>query len=97
MTNKYTSHVPTEQYGYLSVETEGTAQDAVDAYKELQEAWKGGTGEGLPLKEWCTLRNKYLETGVMEGDPGDLKKLSKAQAWWVNETKKALSAIKSKN
>lgn len=56
---KYLAHVPTEQYGYISVEIEGTPEEAVEAYRALQGAWKGGDGLGMKsfakvVLEYCT-------------------------------------------
>lgn len=86
---------PGADYEFIHGEMEGTAEDAVAAYKALKLDWEGG--EGLPQADWCKLRDSYLATGQMEGDPGELEKLSKAQAYWVNETKKAFASIKNKN
>ncbi len=83
MQRKYLCHVPTESYGFISVELDGDADEAVEAYKELQAAWNA-------------LRDNYLLTGQMDGDPGELEKLSPQQKYWVNETKKALAGIKRK-
>lgn len=92
---KYTFHLKTADYSYIGGEMEGTAQEVVAAYLELQAAWGGGPG--LSDREWCKLRDAYLATEQMDGDPGELEQLSKAQRWWVNETKKALKNIKRKN
>lgn len=85
---KFVGQISTGQFEYLNFEMEGgTAEDAVAAYHDLKRAWEGG--EGLPQKEWCKLRDNYLRTGKMDGDPGELEKLSRAQAWFINEAKKA--------
>lgn len=90
----YTYQVKTGEYEYINGTIEGTAEEAVAAFRELKTAWEGGVG--LPQREWCQLRDKYLSTGQMEGDPGILETLSAAQRWWVNETKKGFSALKRK-
>lgn len=82
---KYIGHVPTEQYGFISVEFEGTASEAVEAYKELQQAWKGGTGLS-PIK-W----NAWLD-GYLEGNPGSVEEwaeMDEFQKKVINELKKA--------
>lgn len=63
---KYLAHVPIEQYGFISVEIEGTAHEAVSAYKELVEANKGGTG--LTNGQF----NKWLD-GYLAGKPGSVE------------------------
>jgi hypothetical protein len=40
MKYKTTSHIPTEQYGYIEVELEGSPAEIVEAYKSFSEAWK---------------------------------------------------------
>lgn len=82
---KYLAHVPTEQYGFISIEVEGTAEEAVQAYKELQEAFKGGSG--LPTKEFNAWLDSYLE-----GKPGSVnewEQMSTVQKLVINEIKKS--------
>lgn len=86
--------LPLDQYAYLDVPFEGTSDEALLEYKRLKSQFEGNGG--LPQKEWVKLRRDYLNNGDMEGDPGDLDKLSLAQRYWVNETKKAFKLIKSK-
>ena len=90
---KYEAHVPTEQFGYISVTIDGTAQEAVLAYKELSRVWSGG--EGLPQKEWNDLIDSYRKTGTMTGDPGIIEEqMSTAQRWFINELKKSFARNK---
>lgn len=94
MTNKYTGQISTGQYEFLNFEIEGTAQDAVEAYKELQTAWKGG--EGVSSKDF----NAFLDTYISTGKPGELEvweNMTDQQKIIVNEVKKSFARIKSKN
>lgn len=82
---KHTFHIATGQYEFLEQEFEGTTEEAVEAYKELQGAWKGG--EGLPQKEW----NEWLDS-YLAGKPGsidDWNQMSDFQKQVVNEIKKS--------
>lgn len=86
---KYLCHVPTEQYGFISVELEGEAPDAVDAYKELQRAW--GAGEGLSAKEWTGFLDTYVSTGKPpEGGLELWERMDVRQRDIVNEIKKTI-------
>ena len=90
---KYLAHVPTEQYGFLSVEIEGSADDAVQAYKELQRAWRGG--EGLTTKEF----NKFLDNMLLGGEPllsDDYASLSAYQTDIVQTIKRSIKRITPK-
>ena len=86
---KYEAHVPTEQYGYISAEIEGTAEEAVDTYRELQRAWSGPPRPqpGLPDK----LFNAWLD-GYIAGKPGTVDEWSQMndeQKLIINEVKKS--------
>lgn len=60
---KYLAHVPTEQYGFISIEIEGTALEAVAAYKELSAAFQGGQGVGM--KALAQILHEYCVTGAI--------------------------------
>lgn len=95
---KYEAHIPTEQYGYISVEVEGTALDAVAAYKELQDAWKDEGGVGLTNRDWCRFLDTYLSTGSPPEDGMSLwQDMNMEQRRVVNEFKKCLKRINKSN
>lgn len=85
---KYLAHVPTEQFGFISVELEGEAHEIVEAYKELQGAWEGGIG--LPAKEFNALFDKLYTKKVLDGDPGELEKLNICQKFAIDSLKRAI-------
>lgn len=87
---KYLAHVPTEQYGYVSVEVEGTAQEAVEAYRELVGAWKGEQGgAGIDPKTFNKFLDEYLTTGKITGAGDVWEDLSKVQQVVFSEIKKS--------
>jgi hypothetical protein len=87
---KYTGHVPTEQYGFISVELEADGpEEAVQAYKALQDAFKGGTG--LSTKEWCLFIDCYVSTGKPPDNGLELwENMDDRQRWMINEIKKCI-------
>lgn len=92
---KYLAHVPTEQYGFISVEVEGIAEDATEAYRGLQEAWKPRQdGTGVPLKEFNSFLDSFLNTShAPDGGLEVWERMSTQQKVIVNEVKKALRRI----
>lgn len=90
---KYLAHVPTEQYGYISVEVEGEAHEAVEAYKALQAAWSG-KGTGIPQKDWTRFLDAYIGSGKPPEDGLALwEEMSDTQRLVVNEVKKTLKRL----
>ncbi len=89
---KYIVHVPTEQYGFISYETEGTAEDAVQAYNELKKEYAGGAG--LPSREFCSFMDVYVSTGHAPEDGIEKwEAMSLEQRFVINEVKKAIKRI----
>ncbi len=93
---KFTLRLPTDVYAYIEqrIDVEN-AQEAVEAYKDLQKAWKGAEdGPGLPLKKW----NDWLD-GYMNGKAGsidDWAEMDDRQKWCINEIKKAMKRTNNK-
>lgn len=92
---KYLCHVPTEQYGFISVELEGTADEAVIAYRELSRAYQGGAG--VPTGEWNALLDELLSKGSIAGDPGVVTQMTPEQNRVFQEIKKSMARIKRLN
>lgn len=91
---KYTLRVPTtEQYAYIEAEVEGTADEAILAYKELTRLVKGEGG--LQAKEWNKVLDRYLAEGTMS--PEDSEGMSLVQKWLVHEIDKSISRQNYKN
>ncbi len=87
--NKYTAHVPTEQYGFIAIDVEGDVYDAVEAYRGLQQAWKG-TGAGLADQQWRDLLDEYIATGKISNGGEIWEELDERQRWLINEIKKSI-------
>ena len=88
---KVTLRIPTDQYAFIEIETEvEDKQQAVDEYNELQ-ILANNNKEGLNTTEWARVRDNMLKTN--EIDPEIIETLSKAQEWWVNQTKLAIRSI----
>lgn len=83
---KYEAHVPTEQFGFISVTVEGSAHDAILAYKELSRLWN--RGEGIGMKEFAKILVEYISTGqiAMGGD----YEFSTNEKLLLNEVKKLM-------
>lgn len=69
---KYLAHIPTEQYGFISVELEGTAAEAVAAYREVSEEVKVQPESKISMAEFAEIGEEYLETGKL-ANGGDLE------------------------
>lgn len=86
---KITQRIPLDQFSYIEFEYEyDNPQEAIAHNAELV---KMHSEPGLPVREWAQARNHMLQTG--EFDPN--LQLSRSQQYWVNETKKAIRALKA--
>ena len=88
---KTIQRIPTTQYGFIELHMEyESAQEAIVDHTVLVKMYE--EGEGLSTNEWAKVRNNFIATG--EFDPELFERMSKAQRYWVNETKLALRAHK---
>lgn len=74
---KYLAHVPVEQYGFISVEVEGTPEAAVEAYRAIGEAVRPQPVNALPTKEFNAWLDRYLKEKT--GDADSYERMSPAQ------------------
>lgn len=82
--------IPTDQYAYVELEKE--YESAEEAFLDHQKLLKLHQDKvGLPPREWTKVRKSMLEKG--ECDPNLLDEMSKAQRYWVNETKLAFRSL----
>ncbi len=89
---KYTCHIPTEQYGFISVDIEGTAEEAFAAYEEVKRGLLAGAG--IPHREFCSFLDSYLKTGKPPEDGLEVwERMDTRQRDIVNEVKKCLKRI----
>lgn len=92
---KYIAHVPTEQYGFISAELEGTAEEAVQAYNNLKKEYAGGAG--LPSREFCSFMDYYVTTGRMPDDGVEKwEAMTAEQKFIIHSIKKCFSRINKK-
>ena len=82
---KYLAHVPVEQYGFISVEVEGTASDIWDAYQGIASQIK--FGNGMPEKEFTKLFDAVAQGNSVSGDPG-MPELNAFQRFAIGEARK---------
>ncbi len=93
--NKYTIQIPTVQFGLISVEIEGTQEDAISEHNTLLAKYRGETATpGLPIKDWNAWLDKYLTDGT--GNADSYGYMNTAQQTTIQEIKKAMKRIKSK-
>ena len=85
---KFKGHIPTETYGFIEFELEGEAQDDVLAYKDLQAAYKDGSG--LPQKEFNACLDTYIRTGKFEGGVECWENMNDFQRKVIGEVRKSL-------
>ena len=86
---KFKIHVPTTDYGFIEAEYD-TIEEALAEHDRIINIIK--EKDGLSVSEWKRVRMTMLKTA--EFDPNLLESLSKAQRFWINESKKTLRDIK---
>lgn len=87
---KAIQRIPTDQYAYIELELEyASVEEAFVDHERLLKLHSDGAG--LDTREWKKVREHMLATG--ECDPELNERMSKAQRWWINETKLAYRAL----
>ena len=85
-THVATIRIPTDQYAYIEIETEGTPDDIIATYRSLKNAYN--CGEGLLDKDWRMVLDRYLwEDGKME--QSQYESMSEIQQLVIQEIKKS--------
>ena len=92
---KYLAHIPTEQFGFISVELEGSAEQAVEAYREVAELTKVRPSNELETKVFNNLIDNYLSGGKIEDGANYWEQMSPAQQGVFQEIKKSFKRMKS--
>lgn len=82
---KYLSHVPVEQYGFISVECD-TAEEAVEQYHLIKRSYES---KGLPEARFRLVLDEYLKTGKVENGGDFWEDMSDFQRAVINEIKKS--------
>ena len=86
--------LPLEQFAFIEQEfdKEMTPAEAIEAYNELQRAYKGG--DGLTAKEIDAMLDSYfLGKGV---DSNQYAKLNAEQVKWIQAFKRCINRCKGK-
>ncbi len=92
METKGIVRVPTKtQYAFIEMHVEGTPQEIVRVYNELNEAYWGQGEAGLPQKEWNRLLDGYLNGGGMHAE--EMEGLSEKQGWMIHEIDKCFNRL----
>lgn len=99
-------HVPTEQFGFIELETENPAELTyeqvtlrIEQYKAISEAVKGTpeVSKGISEREFNAIYDQLLNTGKVTGDPGVIGLMcSPAQKTSLNDLKKGLKRLKAR-
>lgn len=86
---KYALRLPTDTYAYIEARVDvETPQEAVEAYKELQRAWKGESGSGLNATQWNAWIDSYLQGKA--GSIDEWSEMDDFQKKCINEIKKSM-------
>lgn len=59
-------HIPTEQYGFVEVEFDGTPEESLSEYRRLSKSATGGAG--LDTREFNTIIDQILSEKPFVGD-----------------------------
>lgn len=86
---KYLCHVPTEQYGFISCEVEGSAEDAAEAYKEVKLFFGQVAKKRINDKEFGEIYDEYLKTGKVANGGEFYEDLTTVQKIELNGLKKS--------
>lgn len=86
---KVTQRIPTTTYGFIEIEMDYDSPDeAIIDHDRLVKLYEEA---GIPPREWTKVRRQMLIDGTF--DPNLWEECSKAQRYWINETKKTLRDI----
>jgi len=95
---KYGMHVPTEQYGYISCDLDGTAEDAVRAYSEIADLIRlPKYGAGMDKKQYEEIIDLMIAGEPIQGDPGELETMNSIQKFAFDLVRKSTNRIAYKN
>lgn len=84
-------HLPTGDFAFIEQELFCTPEEAVEAFKALQRAYKPEAGEGLTPKEWNTVLDGYLNEGTMNADI--YASMNAQQQFVIQEIKKSSKRV----
>lgn len=93
MKYKTTIRIPTDPYAYLEVDYEGEPDEVVGVYQQFTKLLKPQAG--LPAKEWNSALDRYLVNNDLDAEV--YESMSREQKDLIQEIKRSLARIKSKN
>ncbi len=92
---KYEYQIKTGEYEFINGEGEGTPEEAVQAFKELKEAFGGGSG--LDDKTFNAALDEYLSTNELTNGTELYAQMSKEQQFVFQAVKRSIKRIEAKN
>lgn len=94
-TIKYEIRIPTTQYGYINILTEGMElEEVIEQHNlavKLYELSKKDN-PGLSVKDFAKYKRDIMNGGYQLEDD---EKASSAQKWWRHETEKTIQQLKN--
>lgn len=92
---KYLLHIPTEQYGFVSLEFENDIEPELVAelYRKQADAFKPKPVNEMDSKDFNAILDDLLDDYSIAGDPGEVEKMSPVQARILNEIKKSIKRL----
>lgn len=92
---KVTSHIPTEQYGFVEIEHDDcNAERVAEEYALYSKAFQSKPENTLPKKEWNDALDRYRLGNGMEVDI--MERMNEVQKWVIHELDKSDSRIKGR-
>jgi len=86
---KYEGHVPVEMYGYIGFSEAETPEQALDAYRAIQDVVKPRPTNELPKKEFDEVLDIYLTTGQIPNGADLYEKMSPEQQGLIQAIKRS--------
>ena len=95
---KYLAHIPTERFGFISFELEGTAEEVLTSYREVTDLVRlPKYGAGMEEKKYNEIIDLMIAQKPMQFDPGELEEMNSLQRFAFDIARKSLGRIKYKN
>lgn len=88
--SKYEAHIPTEQYGFVTVQAE-TVEEVREEYNKVKVAFDISANGGLDAKAWRNALDRYLKDQGMDSET--YLAMNKLQQHVIQELKKAFKRI----
>ena len=83
--------IPIEQYSFIELDFEGSAEDTLNEYRRLTKMATGGVG--MDTKDFNKILDEYLTTKSISGDPGLMESMNIEQQGIIQAIKRSLKRI----